>query len=72
MNALDHARKLAAVDGVKRFWTVREIDGRHYVEADRLAQCSLDRPRMRIVTDGDAIDRARKAGVQCDDDGLIA
>jgi hypothetical protein len=71
MTALDHATRMAAIHGAKKFWTIREIAGRHYVEADRIAQCSVDRPRMRIVTDGEAIDRARKVGVVCDDDGRI-
>ena len=71
MSHLENAKRLAATDGAKKFWHVREIDGRHYVEADRMAQCSVAKPRSRIVTDDHAIERARKAGVICADDGLI-
>ena len=71
MTTLENAKRLAETDGVKRFWMVREVNGRHYVEADRMGQCASGKLRAVIVTDDHAVERARKAGVVCADDGLI-
>jgi hypothetical protein len=73
MNAtsnLTKAKRLAVTVGTKKAWCIQYQDGKHYVVADAYGQ--LGSSRRWAVTDDDAIELARKAGVQCDDDGRIA
>lgn len=71
MNATQTAEMLAATVGAKQFWTIqREVDAA-YIVGDHAAQCAGYGRGRFMVTDGKAIELARKAGVQCDDDGRI-
>jgi hypothetical protein len=73
MNAisnLTNAKRLAVTVGIKKAWCIQFTDGQHYVVSDVYGQ--LGSGRRFCVTDDDAIDLARKAGVTCDDDGRIA
>jgi hypothetical protein len=67
---LTNAKRLAATVGIKKAWCIQFTDGQHYVVSDVYGQ--LGSGRRVHVTDDDAIELARKAGVQCDDDGRIA
>lgn len=70
MNALSHATKMADTIGRKQFWAIQhEISG-SYIVSDPVAQCAAAKGRY-MVTDSKAIELARKAGVQCGDDGRI-
>jgi hypothetical protein len=69
-NNLTNAKRLAATVGVKKAWCIQFADGQHFVVSDVYGQ--LGSGRRFCVTDDDAIDLARMAGVQCDDDGRIA
>jgi hypothetical protein len=71
MTALENAIRLAATVGVKQFWTIQQDAGVSYIVSDPVAQLAAARSRY-MVTDDDAIDLARKAGVTCEDDGRIA
>jgi hypothetical protein len=71
MTALENAHRLAATVGVKQFWTIQQGAGVSYIVSDPAAQLAAARSRY-MVTDDDAIDLARKAGVMCEDDGRIA
>lgn len=66
---LANAKRLAAAVGIKNAWCIQYQDGKHYVVSDAYGQ--LGSCRRFCVTDDDAIDMARKAGVQCTDDGEI-
>jgi len=70
MNAVDNAKRLAATIGAKQFWTVYEEANSAYIGSDPVAQCAAAKGRY-MVTDSKAIELARKAGVACDDNGLI-
>ena len=67
---LTNAKRLAATVGIKSAWCIQYQDGKHYVVSDAYSQ--LGSGRRWHLTDDDAIELARKAGVQCDDDGRIA
>lgn len=65
------AQQLAETIGRKQFWTIQYERDAAYIVSDPVAQCSgMGRGRY-MVTDADAVDRARKAGVRCEDDGKI-
>jgi hypothetical protein len=66
---LTNAKRLAATVGIKNAWCIQYEGGRHYVVSDAYGQ--LGSGRRFHVTDDDAIEMARKAGVRCDDDGAI-
>jgi hypothetical protein len=66
---LTNAKRLAATVGFKNAWCIQYQDGKHYVVSDAYGQ--LGSGRRFCVTDDDAIEMARKAGVQCTDDGEI-
>ena len=66
---LTNAKRLAATVGIKTAWCIQYQDGKHYVVADAYGQ--LGSGRRWAVTDDDAIELARKAGVVCTDDGEI-
>jgi hypothetical protein len=66
---LAHAKHLAATVGVTQFWCLQAEDGQHYVVSDAYAQRGSG--RRFYLTDDDAIALARKAGVDCDDDGRV-
>lgn len=68
-NNLTNAKRLAATVGVKNAWCIQYEGGRHYVVSDAYGQ--LGSGRRSHVTDDDAIEMARKAGVQCTEDGEI-
>jgi hypothetical protein len=67
---LTNAKRLAATVGIKNAWCIQYTNGQHYVVSDVYGQ--LGSRRRWAVTDDDAIELARKAGVQCEDDGRIA
>ena len=67
---LTNAKRLAVTVGIKKAWCIQYERGQHFIVSDVYGQ--LGSGRRFHVTDGDAIELARKAGVQCDDDGLIA
>jgi hypothetical protein len=67
---LTNAKRLAVTVGIKKAWCIQFTNGQHYVVSDVYGQ--LGSGRRFCVTDDDAIELARKAGVQCDDDGRIA
>ena len=67
---LTNAKRLATTVGIKKAWCIQYTDGQHFIVSDAYGQ--LGSGRRFLVTDDDAIDLARKAGVQCDDDGRIA
>jgi hypothetical protein len=67
---LTNVKRLAVTVGTKNAWCIQFTDGQHYVVSDVYGQ--LGSGRRWHVTDDDAIELARKAGVQCDDDGRIA
>jgi hypothetical protein len=67
---LTNAKHLAATVGVKQFWCLQFERGRYYVVSDPYGQRG-SRTRF-AVTDDDAIRMAREAGVECDDEGLVA
>jgi hypothetical protein len=67
---LTNAKLLATTVGIKNAWCIQYTDGQHFVVSDVYGQ--LGSGRRWAVTDDDAIELARKAGVQCDDDGRIA
>jgi hypothetical protein len=67
---LTNAKRLAVTVGIKKAWCIQLTDGQHYVVSDVYGQ--LGSGRRWAVTDDDAIDLARKAGVTCEDDGRIA
>jgi hypothetical protein len=67
---LTNAKRLACKVGPKQAWCIQYERGQHFIVSDVYGQ--LGSGRRFHVTDGDAIELARKAGVQCDDDGLIA
>lgn len=70
MNAVENAKQLAATIGAKQFWTVYEEVSGAWIISDPAAQCAAEKGRY-MVTDSKAIELARKAGVVCNDDGLI-
>lgn len=70
MTAIENAKRLAATVGAKQFWTVYEEADAAYIGSDPVAQSAAEKGRY-MVTDSKAIELARKAGVQCDDDGKI-
>lgn len=67
---LKNAKQLAVTVGIKNAWCIQYTDGQHFVVSDVYGQRGSR--RRWHVTDDDAIQLARKAGVQCDDDGLIS
>jgi len=67
---LTNAKRLAATVGIKTAWCIQYTDGQRFVVSDVYGQ--LGSGRRFHVTDDDAIELARNAGVQCDDDGRIA
>jgi hypothetical protein len=67
---LTNAKRLATTIGIKQAWCIQYQGGKHYVVSDAYGQ--LGSGRRWAVTDDDAIDLARKAGVKCDDDGRIS
>jgi hypothetical protein len=67
---LTHAKRLATTIGIKQAWCIQYQGGKHYVVSDAYGQ--LGSGRRFHVTDDDAIKMARRAGVRCHDDGLIA
>jgi hypothetical protein len=67
---LTNAKRIAATVGFKNAWCIQYTDGQHFVVSDVYGQ--LGSGRRFHVTDDHAIELARKAGVQCDDDGRIS
>ena len=67
---LTNAKRLAATVGIKKAWCIQYQGGQHFIVSDVYGQ--LGSGRRWHITDDDAIELARKAGVQCEDDGLIA
>ena len=67
---LTNAKRLAATVGIKNAWCIQYERGQHFVVSDVYGQ--LGSGRRFHVTDDDAIELARKAGVQCDNDGRVA
>lgn len=63
------AKTLAASVGIGQLWCLQLDAGRLYVVADAYGQYGSG--RRFCVTDDDAIRMARKAGVQCTDEGLV-
>ena len=70
MDALTHATEMAATVGRKQFWTIQHEASGSYIVSHPVAQCAAAKGRY-MVTDSKAIELARKAGVQCDDEGRI-
>jgi hypothetical protein len=66
---LTNAKRLAVTVGTKNAWCIQYQDGKHYVVSDVYGQ--LGSGLRWCVTDDDAIELARKAGVVCTDDGKI-
>jgi hypothetical protein len=66
---LTNAKRLATTIGIKQAWCIQKDRGTHYIVSDAYGQ--LGSGRRFCVTDDDAIELARKAGVKCDDDGRI-
>jgi hypothetical protein len=64
-----NAKRLAATIGVNQLWCLQLTNGRLYVVAD--AYGSYGSGRRWAVTDDDAIEMARKAGVICSDEGEV-
>lgn len=71
MYAVENAKAVAATIGRTQFWTVYEESDAAYIVADHAAQCAGYGRGRYMVTDSKAIELARKAGVQCDDEGRI-
>jgi hypothetical protein len=67
---LTNAKRLATAIGIKQAWCIQQDRGTHYIVSDVYGQ--LGSGRRFHLTDDDAIELARKAGVKCDDDGRIA
>ena len=67
---LTNAKHLAETIGIKQAWCIQQDRGTHYIVSDAYGQ--LGSGRRFHVTDDDAIELARNAGVQCHDDGRIA
>ena len=63
------AKNLAATIGQKQFWCLQLDGGSLYVVSDAYGQYGSG--RRFCVTDDDAIALARKAGVVCNDDGMV-
>ena len=66
---LTNAKRLATTIGIKQAWCIQYQGGKHYVVSDAYGQ--LGSGRRFTVTDDEAIGLARKAGVECTDDGEI-
>lgn len=71
MDALTHAAEMAATVGRTQFWTIQHEASGAYIVSDPVAQCAGHGRGRFMVTDSKAIELARKAGVQCDDEGRI-
>jgi hypothetical protein len=67
---LTNAKHLAATVGVEQAWCIQKDRGTHYIVSDSYGQ--LGSGRRFHLTDDDAIELARKAGVKCDDNGRIS
>jgi hypothetical protein len=66
---LTNAKHLASTVGVEQAWCIQYQGGKHYIVSDAYGQRGSK--RRFHVTDDDAIELARKAGVQCSDEGEI-
>jgi hypothetical protein len=66
---LTNAKHLASTVGVQQAWCIQYQGGKHYIVSDAYGQRGSK--RRFHVTDDDAIELARKAGVQCSDEGEI-
>jgi hypothetical protein len=66
---LTNAKHLAATVGVEQAWCIQYQGGKHYIVSDAYGQRGSK--RRFHVTDNDAIELARKSGVQCSDEGEI-
>ena len=64
------AKLLAVADGIKKGWCIQYYRGCYRIVSDVWGQRGSR--RKYHITDYDAIDMARKAGVQCDDEGLLS
>jgi hypothetical protein len=66
---LTNAKHLAATVGVEQAWCIQYQGGKHYIVSDAYGQRGSKRGFH--VTDDDAIELAKKASVQCSDEGEI-
>jgi hypothetical protein len=66
---MTNAKHLAATVGVEQAWCIQYEGGKHYIVSDAYGQRGSKR-RLH-VTDDDAIELARKAGVICTNEGLV-
>jgi hypothetical protein len=66
---LAKAKLAAATVGFKNAWCIQYTNGKHFIVSDTYGQ--MGSGRRWHVTDDEAIEMARKAGVLCDDDGEI-
>jgi hypothetical protein len=66
---LTNAKHLAATVGIEQAWCIQYQGWKHYIVSDAYGQRGSK--RRFCVTDDDAIELARKAGVKCKEDGEI-